>query len=217
MPHSETKPEPSRKLVLIHGIWMTGLELRWLGHRLRACGFEPHFFRYPSLRGSATENARRLAAFLDRAAPNEAVNLVAHSLGGLVVLRMLQQSPNRPTGRILLLGSPLRGSGVAARLARHRFTRWLLGRAWHEGLDGKALSGRIDHPAIGIIAGTAGFGIGRLIGGLETPSDGTVAVSETRFPGLHRLELPVSHFSMLFTNEVAAEACRFLKQGQFGD
>lgn len=196
---------------------MTGLELRWLGHRLRSCGFEASFFRYPSLRGTVEENARRLQAFLDRVVPGDAVNLVAHSLGGLVALRMLQLSPERPIGRILLLGSPLQGSAVAARLARHALTARLLGRAWKEGLDGQALSGQIDHPGIGIIAGTRSFGIGRIIGGLDGPNDGTVAVAETRFPGTTRREFPVTHFSMLFSRQVAEAACHFLKGGRFVD
>jgi len=174
-----------------------------------------YYFRYPSRQASPPEQARRLAQFLDDIAPGQPLHLVAHSLGGLLVLWLLKQYPQRPVGRILLLGSPVRGSGVAARLARHSVTRWLLGRAWRQGLDGKVPRGAAADREIGIIAGTRGLGMGRLIGGLSRPSDGTVALAETRLPSARqRLELPLSHFGMLFSRAVAKAACRFLKSGR---
>jgi len=210
-------PAATGKLVLIHGIWMTGFELRWLGRRLAACGFEVHYFRYPSRQASPPEQARHLAQYLDRIAPGQPLHLVAHSLGGLLVLWLLEQYPQRPLGRILLLGSPVRGSGVAARLVRHAAARWLLGRAWRQGLDGEVPRAAAADHEIGIIAGTKGLGMGRLIGGLSRPNDGTVALAETRMSEVpQRLELPVSHFGMLFSSRVAKAACRFLGTGRLG-
>ncbi len=214
--HNAESPVPQRKLVLIHGIWMTGLELRWLGRRLEACGFEVHYFRYRSRRASPAEQARRLARFLDRIAPDQPPHLVAHSLGGLLVLWLLKLYPQRPLGRILLLGSPVQGSSVAARLARHGLTRILLGRAWRKGLDGEVPRAAAAAREIGVIAGTQAIGMGRLIGGLPRPNDGTVALAETRLPqARQRIELPVSHFGMLFSGRVAEAVCRFLNTGRF--
>ena len=92
----------------------------------------------------------------------------------------------------------------------------MLGRAWRQGLDGEVpRAAAVDHE-IGIIAGTKSLGMGRLIGGLSRPNDGTVALAETRMSGVtRRLELPVSHFGMLFSNRVAKAACRFLSSGRF--
>ncbi|MCB1762064.1 MAG: hypothetical protein KDI27_02850, partial [Gammaproteobacteria bacterium] len=36
-------------VLLIHGLWMTGLEMHWLGSRLIRCGFKIRYFHYRSL------------------------------------------------------------------------------------------------------------------------------------------------------------------------
>ena len=55
-----------------------------------------------------------------------------------------------------------------------------------------------------------------LFADLGGPSDGTIAVSETRLPGLaDHLVLPVTHTGMLFSGEVAAATSTFLQTGRF--
>ena len=58
-------------------------------------------------------------------------------------------------------------------------------------------------------------GWGRMLGaGLETPNDGTVAVSETWIDNctLH-IEVPYSHTGMLLSKSVAASVDEFLRTG----
>ncbi len=202
-------------VVFVHGIWMTGLELSLLRYRIARCGYRTRLFRYRSIRRSPAENAEALAAFLARQ-EGSTLHLVAHSLGGIVVCHLLaSQSPAR-LGRVLMLGSPLRGSLPARRLWRHRWLRPLLGRSGEGGL----LDGAPPCPEgleIGMIAGTRGFGIGTLLtgGALPRPHDGTVAVDETQDPAIRqRLQLPIDHFGMLFSRRVAEAACRFLRGGR---
>jgi len=201
-------------VVLIHGIWMTGLEMRWLGGRLADCGFDPHYFHYPSLRVSPRYNARALAAYVRRLGAQR-VHLVAHSLGGILVLHLCDQFRDLPPGRVVLLGSPVRGSGVARVLAESRMLHPLLGASHDEGLDGRVPPWR-GARELGTVAGTRGIGVGRVIGGLHGASDGTVAVAETRLEGaVDAIELPVSHMEMLFSGAVAEAVCRFLSSGRF--
>ncbi len=202
-------------VVLIHGIWMTGLEMGLLRLRLARCGFRTRQFHYPSLRRSPAGNARRLEAWLERLdAPR--VHLVAHSLGGIVICHLLARRVPHRLGRVLMLGSPLRGSALARHLHGKTFTRWLLGRSGERGLLGPVpdCSGRAE---IGMIAGTRGFGIGRLLyTKLPRPHDGTVALTETDHPAIgSRLHLAHGHFGMLFSKRVAEAACRFLDCGRF--
>ena len=139
---------------------------------------------------------------------------MAHSLGGLVTLRMLADNGDLPPGRVVLLGSPLRGSASA------RKSTELPGGGRLIGAVRSALSSGITVPLIGrdigMIAGSRSVGLGLLLGGLDGPGDGTVAVSETRSEGLreHRL-LPVTHTGMLFSKEVAREVTGFLRTGNF--
>ncbi len=144
------------------------------------------------------------------------MHFVGHSLGGLVVLQLLARQPPARAGRVVLLGSPIRGSAAAARLARHPLARRLLGRAPEAGLVAGIGDERDWDREIGMIAGRAPVGLGGPLGGLPRPHDGTVAVEETRAPWLtDHLTLPVSHFSMLFSRRVVAAVCRFLASGRF--
>ncbi|MCP5418687.1 MAG: alpha/beta hydrolase [Chromatiaceae bacterium] len=201
-------------VLLIHGLWMTGLEMHWLGSRLIRCGFKIRYFHYRSLSRSPRENARRLADHiaglgLDR------LHLLAHSLGGIVVLHLFELGRVLPEGRVLLLGSPVLGSGVARAMMAHTGLRSLLGRSGIDGLTQAAPEWHGERD-LGVIAGTMALGVGRLFGGLQGANDGTVSVCETRLQGATDfVTLAVNHMGMLFSSGVAREACRFLHYGRF--
>ena len=185
--------------------------MRLLARRLRRAGFETRCFGYPS-RDPVEANARRLSAWLAEQGLTgaRAPHFVAHSLGGLVLAHFLARQPPPSPPRMVLLGTPLHGSGVARQLARLRIGRWLLGGALTAGLLGGAPG--LPPGRILLIAGRRAIGPGRLVpGGLAGPSDGTVAVAETRSPALadHRI-LPVNHFGMLISRQVADETIAFL-------
>ncbi|MDD5763186.1 MAG: alpha/beta hydrolase, partial [bacterium] len=79
----------SEAVVLIHGLWMTGTEMRVLGGRLEESGFRVRYFRYRSWRGGLAQAAGALREFVE-ATEGERVHLVGHSLGGVVIARMLE-------------------------------------------------------------------------------------------------------------------------------
>ena len=208
------KPCTDEAVVLIHGIWMTGLEMHWLGIRLRACGFTPCYYHYASLSVTATEGAAELNTYI-RDLGCRRVHILAHSLGGIVTLHLFRDFPDQPPGRVLLLGSPVLGSGVARIIATRSWTRPFLGRNAEGGLTdpAPAWSGSRD---IGTIAGIGGLGVGKLLGGLSEENDGTVSVVETRLAGAtDSCLLDVSHMGMLLSSRVADKACSFLHHGRF--
>jgi len=211
------KAENSTKrevLVLVHGLWMTGLEMRWLGGKLGECGYDVHYFQYSSLTKSPRECAGELADYIERI-DCERLNIVAHSLGGIVVLNLFELFDGLPEGRVLLMGSPVLGSGLARVVASHTVLRMLLGTAPPDGLTKSAPAWRGER-ALGVIAGTNAVGVGLILGGLQGSSDGTVSVCETRLPGASDfLTLHVNHMGMLFSPEVVKETCFFLHYGRF--
>jgi pimeloyl-ACP methyl ester carboxylesterase len=212
----------SSVVVYVHGLWQRGAESHWLRRRLsQDLGAEARAFSYPSVAADATTNARALATFLI-AIRADTLHLVGHSLGGLVILKLFEQGADAqallPPGRIVLLGSPLRGSRTAQKLARLPFGRKIMGRAVEEELLGPCGERRRWNRAreLGVIAGDLGVGLGRLVGTLGGPSDGTILVEETELEGTaDRLVLRVSHTGMLFSAAVAHAAGAFLRTGRF--
>jgi pimeloyl-ACP methyl ester carboxylesterase len=207
-------------IVYVHGLWQRGAESVWLRRRLaRDLHADARAFSYPSVAANATANARALAKYLC-AIRADTLHLVGHSLGGLVILKLFEEDAETrerlPPGRIVLLGSPLRGSRTAQNLARLPFGRRILGLSideealvWRERRWGRARD-------LGIIAGNLGFGLGRLTGPLRGPSDGTVLIEETQVEGAaDRVVLRVSHTGMLFSPVVARAAGAFLSTGRF--
>lgn len=85
----------------------------WL--RLAAAGFDPAYFAY-DWRRSVAESGAAFATRL-RADARPAV-IVAHSLGGLVARAALRRAKLPPVGRVLLLGTPNRGSYAAVQAIR---------------------------------------------------------------------------------------------------
>ena len=213
--------EPRDPVILVHGLWMTGLEFGVLRQRLQTRhGFDVHVFSYPSMHGNVDEIVAELAAFAHaRAASTGCVHLVGHSLGGAFVYRALEQQGMRDLpGNAVFLGSPLNGSRAANGVGRLSMLRPLIGRhALNELAEpcGRCWPGDCAR-SLGAIAGTRRLGTGQFFAHFDEENDGTVAVSETVIPGLNdHVVLPHSHVGMLFANDVAAQVGHFLRHGRF--
>jgi pimeloyl-ACP methyl ester carboxylesterase len=215
LPTSTSPIEPDNVCVVcVHGLYMTGLDMGLLRLRLRRCGFRTRQFSYGSWRRDIARQAARLDRFL-RTIDAATVHLVAHSLGGLLVHRMLADFPQQSVGRVVTLGTPHCGSAVAERLQRCALGRLFLGRTVPQGL----LAARNPWPPdreLGVVAGTGGIGIGRLVTTLAVPNDGTVTVAETRLPAARdHATVSTSHTGLLYSAAAAREVCHFLHTGRF--
>ena len=201
-------------IILLHGLWMRGFALGMLHRRLIEEGFRVHRFDYMSVAATQEHILKRLRTQMMEYAPDP-VHLVGHSLGGLLALRACVDATGLPPGRIVCLGSPLKGSASARRFAE-------LGRG------GEALLGhnralleygfeRWDGPReLGVIAGRTPVGLGAMLGQVAGAHDGTVAVDETRLPGMaDHCVVEATHTSLLFSQEVARLVAGFLREGHF--
>ena len=192
--------KPGEAVVLIHGLWMTGTEMRVLGGRLEESGFRVRYFRYRSWRGGLLEAAEALREFVE-ATEGERVHLVGHSLGGVVIAKMLEGSPVSRTGRVAMLGSPMRGSAAAGILSRRKLGRWLVGGVIREGIVEHAPKWPEGRELL-VVAGDIPLGSGLLLG-LPRPHDGVIRVEETRVEGARTLTVRASHVGLLLSRKVA--------------
>jgi len=214
------------RLLYVHGLWLNGWESALLRRRLaRELQCETAVFAYSSVGAGVAANARALAERLDRMSA-DTLHLVGHSLGGLVLLELfesvlsgdgrLPSGKLLPPGRIVFLGSPVQGSSAAQHLARLPFGRSIMGLTANEVLVAPRVRRWTGARDLGLIAGGLPLGLGRLVGPLDGPNDGTVLVEETRLPGAtQHLTLKTSHSSLVFSATVARQTAAFLRGGRF--
>jgi len=201
-------------VVLLHGLWMPGLEMTLLQHRLERHGLRCVRHSYPTFHGTVDDALEQLARRVAEL-PGQRVHFVAHSLGGLLLRYYFERWPEARPGRVVTLGTPHRGSRVARVIDRAGPLRWLLGNGRHMGLLGDAPAWNPTRE-LGVVAGTLNIGVGWLIPGLDLPNDGTVPVAETRCADLvDFLELPVSHMGLVLSNRVAEAVSLFLATARF--
>jgi pimeloyl-ACP methyl ester carboxylesterase len=219
-------PSPPLKgtVLFVHGLWTTGAESFLLKRQLVRHGYALRVFPYSSLSEPMDQVASRCARHAHSLAQRTQlpVHLVGHSLGGLVIYRMFETGllePDRFSGdfcRVVFMGTPVRGSQSARTLAQYRPLRRILGSVGARDLL-EGLPGRWPFPSqLGIIAGTGGVGIGRLLTRLEGPNDGTVCVAETHLDGATACcTLPVTHTGMWLSPSAAGQVAAFLTHGRF--
>jgi len=201
-------------IFLLHGLWMRAISLVVLRRRLERSGYAVELFDYASVLRRPEIAVQRLIDRVHRYGDAK-VHLVGHSLGGLIALTALLREPDLIGGRVVCLGSPLRGSAVARGLASTPGCKWLLGQSRQFLHDGLALwQGRQE---VGVIAGSLPIGFGSVFSGLSAPHDGTVSVDESEIPGLtDHCVVATTHTGLLFSKQVASQIVSFLRSGRFG-
>lgn len=202
-------------VILIHGLWMNGLELTLLRWRLHAANFRTKRFRYPTVRAGLEDNARRFAAFI-KATPERPLYIVAHSLGGLATLRAFEMQPDLPVERVVFLAAPVRGSSVARAMMQQSWSAKLLGKSGPGALAATHAPVWTFAPSLGVLTGTQSVGAGRIMTHFDGPNDGTVAVAETAIDGAaDSITVNAGHMSMLASRTVADQTIHFLRHGAF--
>jgi citrate lyase subunit beta/citryl-CoA lyase len=108
-PQAEVKSE----VVLVPGLWMPGAVMALLAARLGRAGYRTSRFSYRG-RDPLDANLDRLARYVD----GRAVHFVGHSLGGVLIYDLLCSRPGLASGRVVLLGAPVRGCFAGRASAR---------------------------------------------------------------------------------------------------
>lgn len=201
-------------VILVHGLWMGAWQMGLLARRLRRRGFIVKPFGYNSIMDRFTVNLKKLHRFA-LAQEASALHLVGHSLGGLLAARLMaEQHAALPPGRVVCLGTPLRGSAIARRTERFRIGTLTLGFA-KDALVGEGLPSWDAPREIASIAGRTPIGFSLLLGGLQRPHDGSVAVSETLIDGLtaHTV-IAASHSGLVINAQAAQLTANFLRFGR---
>lgn len=207
----------TESVVLLHGIARTNASMRGLQERLEQEGYRVLNIDYPSrsqhIEALADSIHPQIEAFLK--GTQGPVHFVGHSMGGLVINAYLASHPTERAGRVVMLGTPNRGSKIADMLRDTLLYKYFYGPAGQQLCTDNAPC--VPSSAqLGVIAGTWAHPLGSLILGEE--SDGTVAVSSTRPDGPHQhVKAHSGHAFMPNNKVVQAQVVRFLHDGKFDE
>ena len=199
----------TRQVVLAPGLWMPSAGMALLGARLAHRGYKAQTFAY-SGRSSYEANIEALARFA-----RDKTLFVGHSLGGVLVLDMLNRHPEIRADAVVLLGAPVRGCLAGRRFGQAGIGRWMMGACrpvWEE----RAARWTRAVP-LGVVAGTLPLGLARTFGGaLPGPNDGVVCVEETTVEGMaDRTLVRLGHSMLFLSGQVGGLIERFLAAGRF--
>ncbi len=201
-------------VLLVHGLWMNGMDMSLIARRIRYQGYQVVHFRYNSLTHSPRENAALLYEQIKQI-DSPVIHFICHSLGGLVIRHLFFLYPDQKPGRVVTLGTPHKPSYAAHQIARLPFGKILLGKSTRGGLLGNVPKWNGTHE-LGSIVGNLRLGLGMIVPGVPRPNDGTVGVEETFCENMKdHIVLKVSHFGMLLSPTVTAFSLRFIENGKF--
>ncbi len=202
-------------VVLLHGLARTRGSMRGMDDALRAAGFETWSRTYPSRRMTIADAAAQVADWLAEEAPGRTLCAVTHSLGGILVRHL--GDPRLSWKRIVMLAPPNQGSHLASRLKESGLFRWFYGPAGVELADP---SGWPPPPApFLVIAGTRRIALSNPTSWTAAAAfpegeahDGTVAVGETRLPGMTAFStVDATHTWIMNDTEAQERTIAFLR------
>lgn len=215
-------PDP-HIVVLIHGLLRSSHSMAKLKQALLHAGpGRPVPFGYASTRKPISEHAAALREWVETLPGKPRVDFVCHSMGNIVVRRAIAdwQRHGDPQevlpriGRMVMLGPPNQGAGIARRLGRLGLFEIVTGRGGTElGSAWESFQTELATPPcpFAIVAGdlTASWLQNPLISG---PSDFLVLVEETKLDGcVEYRTVPVLHSLLMNDASVQQFISEFLQ------
>lgn len=210
-------------VVLLHGLSRTSDIMKKMADYLRIHGYFVHNLAYPSTTDSIENLAENLYRKIRALAENPKFTLhfVGHSLGGILIRRILQQHTIANLGRVVMIAAPNHGTEVADFLQRFAFYRKAYGPA------GCQLGAR-DNPLLaslpaatypcGVISGNKSILLDKPFCWFLLPgdNDGKVTVESTKLEGMtDHIVLNASHPHLPNYPETMRQTAFFLSQECF--
>jgi len=215
----ERKAGGGEVVVVLHGLNRTSRAMGKMTDTLAQEGYTVLNCNYPSRSGSIAALAEGVHQDITpHLAQAEAVHFVTHSMGGIVLRKMLKEHPLPNMGRAVMLGPPNQGSELADALGSWWAYRWVNGPSGDElGTSTNSIPARLGAPAfsLGVIAGDRTMNplYSWIIPGAD---DGKVAVERAKVEGMADFRcLHVTHTWMMRNPNVIRQTLHFLRNGCF--
>lgn len=217
---------PKDVVVLLHGIALSKQTLWPFELYLKTQGYNTIGITYPSRKMTLDDLAAWLRSkYLTPEFWNSRggkVHFVTHSMGGLLARRYLSLYKDKisadKVGRVVMIGTPNKGSEVADALRDFLPYQFVFGPAGRE-LTTSVQEQNPDIPYYdtGVIAGATKWWADPFsIIFFSEPNDGKVSIERSKLEGMRdHLIVKSAHTSMIYRPSVWKQTCYFLKHGEF--
>jgi len=205
-------------IVLLHGLGRSNTSMWLLASRLEDAGYFVQRIGYSSLHQKPEEILKDINSQINQCCQKHthSVHFVGHSLGGLMIRAYLQNNKIDKLGRVVLLGTPNKGT----KAADHFSDSWLIDilgpTAKALGTDDKSFPNSLKAPyyPVGIIAGEVKSDFNDPV--IPGKDDGIVSVEATKIDGMTDfIVIETGHSRMRYDKEVANQTIEFIKNGAF--
>jgi hypothetical protein len=216
-----TKPIPSgdkEVVYLLHGLGRSKFAMSMLASRLEDTGFLVNNIGYSTINKSPEEILLDVSQQINESLPDndQTVHFVGHSLGGLMIRAYLENTKVKNLGRVVLIGTPNRGTTLVDNYQDTWWMKMLGPTALSLSTHKESFPNSIADPyyPVGVIAGITEDKNNEDI--LPGQDDGLVPLESTKVNGMTDfIIIESSHWMMRYNRDVASQTIEFLKLGRF--
>lgn len=206
-------------VILLHGLARTEGSMKKIEKTLSDHGYTSVNLGYPSRQYEIEILAQKAIVPALKACQNEVeINVVTHSLGGILIRQYLSEYEIPNLKSVVMLGPPNKGSEVVDKL------RGLLGFHLINGDAGLQLG--TNETSIPRSLGRANFNLGIIAGNksinwflstlIPGEDDGKVSIESTKLEGMNdHIIMPVMHPFMMKDDKVISQIIYYLQHGHF--
>lgn len=203
-------------VVLVHG-FLSVLGLYYLAGKLKKRGYGILAPALPTTVQSVRKCSDALARMIEKDFSKEGtVHFVGFSMGGLIIRDYLSQHVVEELGRIVLIGTPNRGSPYANLLLEVPFSRQVLKSLPDLAEPGPDIAPplNVPPPEVGVIMGTQPDPVRKRL--MPGEHDGLVSAESVRcVPTTDEVTIPCSHEFLPWRADTAEAVASFLETGKF--